>query len=173
MPPPISAAAPIAPMLARLARALPEGDYLYEPKWDGFRAIAHARDGRGDLRSRHARPLARHFPEVAAAIAPLGRAVLDGEIGVMGRGGLDFPALLARIHPAASRVERLAAEDPLVSARVAPRSARARAAPPPRRPLLRGGAGPPARASGEGRRRADRTIDMIPHPWFVLPSCSR
>jgi ATP-dependent DNA ligase len=112
MPSPIAAAAPIAPMLARLSRALPEGDYLYEPKWDGFRAIAHARDGRVDLRSRHGRPLARYFPEVVAAVAPLGRVVLDGEIVVAGRAGLDFPALLARVHPAASRVERLARETP-------------------------------------------------------------
>jgi ATP-dependent DNA ligase len=96
-------------MLAQLARELPEGDYLYEPKWDGFRALA-LRDGATvDIRSRHGRPLARYFPEVVEALRaqPCERFVLDGEILAT-----PFPALMARLHPAASRVERLRAETP-------------------------------------------------------------
>src|SRR5215211_543660 len=96
-------------MLARLARELPVGDYFYEPKWDGFRALA-ARDGEDvDLRSRHGRPLARYFPEVVDALLaqPAETFVLDGEIVAH-----PFPALMARLHPAASRVERLARETP-------------------------------------------------------------
>lgn len=94
-------------MLARLARELPRGDYLYEPKWDGFRALAFVAAGEVDLRSRHGRPLARYFPELLPALAALGDAVLDGEIVVE-----PFAALMARLHPAASRVERLARETP-------------------------------------------------------------
>jgi ATP-dependent DNA ligase len=102
------------PMLARLQRELPHGDYLYEPKWDGFRCLAF-RDGDGvDLRSRHDRPLARYFPEVAAALRelPAERMVLDGELVIAGEQGFDFGALMGRIHPAASRVERLSTEAP-------------------------------------------------------------
>jgi len=100
------------PMLARLARELPEGDWLYEPKWDGFRCLAFVERGAVDLRSRHGRPFTRYFPELAGALSPLGDAALDGEVVVAGAGGLDFGALLQRLHPAASRVERLARETP-------------------------------------------------------------
>ncbi|MFL5264626.1 MAG: ATP-dependent DNA ligase [Anaeromyxobacteraceae bacterium] len=100
------------PMLARLARELPSGGFLYEPKWDGFRCVATISRGAVDLRSRHGRPFARYFPEIVAALAPLGDAVLDGEIVVAGAGGFDFAALLSRLHPATSRVERLARETP-------------------------------------------------------------
>jgi ATP-dependent DNA ligase len=95
-------------MLARRADALPAGDYLYEPKWDGFRCLAFRSGGHVDLRSRHDRPLARYFPELAAALRALPdeRAVLDGEIVVSGSDGFDFDAL------AASRVERLSGETP-------------------------------------------------------------
>jgi len=102
---------PVAPMLARLARELPVDGYLYEPKWDGFRCLAF-RDGHElDLRSRNQRPLARYFPEIVEALLDLEerRFVLDGELVVE---GLGFEALLARLHPAASRVERLRAETP-------------------------------------------------------------
>lgn len=100
-------------MLARLARELPRGDYLYEPKWDGFRCLAFC-DGDGiDLRSRHGRELARYFPELVEALAAVRRDfALDGEILAAGPSGFDFPALLARIHPARSRVERLRVETP-------------------------------------------------------------
>lgn len=102
-------------MLARLARELPRGDWVYEPKWDGFRCIAEATADGVDLRSRHGRPLARYFPEVAGAIAQLAtaaRVVLDGEIVIQRSSGFDFAALLARTHPSPSRVARLAAETP-------------------------------------------------------------
>jgi ATP-dependent DNA ligase len=107
-------------MLARLARELPIGDYLYEPKWDGFRALAFAW-GQGDtalaeLQSRHGRPLGRYFPEITealAAVAVPGRElVVDGEIVIAGPAGFDFAALMMRIHPAGSRVARLRAEAP-------------------------------------------------------------
>ena len=107
-------APPLTPMLARLARALPVGDYVYEPKWDGFRCLAF-REGSGiDLRSRNGRPLARYFPEVAEALLelPQERFALDGELVVAREEALDFVALMARLHPAASRVERLRRETP-------------------------------------------------------------
>jgi ATP-dependent DNA ligase len=103
----------IAPMLARLARELPEGGYAYEPKWDGFRCLAFAAPGEVDLRSRHGRPLARYFPELAPALGGLPRpAVIDGEIVAAAPGGGAFAALLSRLHPSASRVARLARETP-------------------------------------------------------------
>jgi len=106
---------PVSPMLAKPARDLPVSNGLiYEPKWDGFRCVAF-RDGDDvELGSRNERPLTRYFPEVVAALlenTPQ-RCVLDGEIVIVSGSGLDFEALLQRIHPAASRVERLAAETP-------------------------------------------------------------
>jgi ATP-dependent DNA ligase len=106
---------PVAPMLAKLKEAMPVGEgWLYEPKWDGFRAIVF-RDGDELLiASRDKKPLDRYFPELAGplkAALPV-RCVVDGEIVVAAEGGLDFDALLLRIHPAASRVKMLAAEHP-------------------------------------------------------------
>jgi ATP-dependent DNA ligase len=101
-------------MLARLVRDLPEGDYVFEPKWDGFRALIF-RDGEHvDVRSRNDRPLARYFPEVVEAVRSIvePRFVLDGEIVVVGPRGLDFAALMARLHPAATRVAQLRNETP-------------------------------------------------------------
>src|SRR4051794_34282739 len=110
----VSDAAPVAPMLARLARTLPREGHVYEPKWDGFRCLAATRTGEVTLWSRHGRPLARYFPELVAALAGLeaARWRLDGEILVRAGGRWDFPALMARLHPAASRVEELAAVTP-------------------------------------------------------------
>ncbi|HEX2111661.1 MAG TPA: ATP-dependent DNA ligase [Gaiellaceae bacterium] len=105
---------PLAPMLARLARELPRGGYLYEPKWDGFRALVF-RDGEEiDIRSRHGRPLARYFPELVEGVDALAvaRFVGDGEIVAAEPSGAYFAALMARLHPAASRVERLRRETP-------------------------------------------------------------
>jgi ATP-dependent DNA ligase len=104
---------PLPPMLARLARELPP-DLLYEPKWDGFRCIAFCDNGEIDLRSRNDRPLARYFPELVSAFErlPERRIVLDGELVVPAAGGFDFTALLSRLHPAQSRVERLTRETP-------------------------------------------------------------
>jgi len=104
---------PVAPMLARLVRELPAGTWHFEPKWDGFRALAFRDGGDVDLRSRHDRRFARYFPEVAEAVRALDVDVaLDGELVVVREGRLDFAALMARLHPARSRVERLAREMP-------------------------------------------------------------
>jgi ATP-dependent DNA ligase len=106
---------PLAPMLSSASDALPEGDgWLFEPKWDGFRTLVF-RDGDDILlQSRDEKPMNRYFPEL---IVPLTaalpeRCVVDGEIVIVGAGGLDFEALLLRIHPAASRVRLLAAQAP-------------------------------------------------------------
>jgi len=102
-------------MLAKAARSLPERDGLvYEPKWDGFRSIVF-RDGEElELASRNERPLTRYFPELTTPLLDglPERCVLDGEIVIVSPSGLDFDALLQRIHPAASRIARLAAETP-------------------------------------------------------------
>jgi ATP-dependent DNA ligase len=106
---------PVEPMLAKAADALPDGDgWLYEPKWDGFRALVF-RDGASVyLQSRELKPLDRYFPELAAPLAANlpERCVVDGEIVIAGPSGLDFEALLLRIHPAASRVKLLAEQSP-------------------------------------------------------------
>ena len=101
-------------MLARLERELPRDGYLYEPKWDGFRCLVFREGDDVDLRSRHDRPLARYFPEVVEGVlrVPEQRFALDGELLARRDGVLDFPSLLGRIHPAASRVERLRREAP-------------------------------------------------------------
>ncbi len=106
---------PVAPMLAKLARQLPEADDLvYEPKWDGFRCIVFRDGDEVELGSRNERPLTRYFPELLEPLraALPARAVVDGEIVIAGGKGLDFDALLQRIHPAASRVELLAGTTP-------------------------------------------------------------
>ncbi|WP_322796230.1 ATP-dependent DNA ligase [Tepidiforma sp.] len=106
----------IAPMLAKAADAIPGGEgWLYEPKWDGFRAIVTwASAGEPFLQSRDLKPLGRYFPELVEGLARAlpGPAVLDGEIVIMGPRGLDFDALQQRVHPAASRIARLAQETP-------------------------------------------------------------
>jgi ATP-dependent DNA ligase len=107
---------PLEPMLAKPSNGLPEGDgWLYEPKWDGFRAIVF-RDGKELLtQSRDLKPLDRYFPELAEPLlaALPERCVLDGEVVIVGQdAALDFDALLIRIHPAASRVKMLAEQSP-------------------------------------------------------------
>jgi ATP-dependent DNA ligase len=101
-------------MLAKLAEQLPTGPFLYEPKWDGFRAIVFRRGPELFIQSRDLRPLDRYFPELhAALLAGLpDDCVVDGEIVIATRRGLDFDALQLRLHPAASRVAKLAAETP-------------------------------------------------------------
>jgi ATP-dependent DNA ligase len=105
---------PIEPMLARISNEIPAGDYLYEPKWDGFRAIVFRDDTDLYIQSRDLRPLDRYFPELHDVLirrlpTP---CVLDGEIVIAGPRGLDFDALQLRLHPAASRVAKLAKERP-------------------------------------------------------------
>jgi ATP-dependent DNA ligase len=106
---------PLEPMLAKPSNGLPEGDgWLFEPKWDGFRAIVF-RDGDEVLiQSRDLKPLDRYFPELAAPIRASfpERCVVDGEVVISKGGELAFEALLLRIHPAASRVKMLAEESP-------------------------------------------------------------
>lgn len=106
---------PIAPQLARSAKELPEGEgWCYEPKWDGFRMLAF-RDGPDVyLQSRGKKQMNRYFPEVVEQIQAMApkRVVLDGEVVVIRDGIQEFDLLSQRIHPAASRVERLAAETP-------------------------------------------------------------
>jgi ATP-dependent DNA ligase len=106
---------PLEPLLAKPSNGLPEGDgWLFEPKWDGFRAIVF-RDGDEVLiQSRDLKPLDRYFPELAAPIRASfpDRCVVDGEVVISKGGELDFEALLLRIHPAASRVKMLAEESP-------------------------------------------------------------
>jgi ATP-dependent DNA ligase len=108
---------PLAPMEARHVAALPDGPgWQYEPKWDGFRAIVFKDEADVFISSRGELPFARYFPELVEAAAKLStdRAILDGEIVVFTADGkaLDFDALLQRIHPAESRVRRLARETP-------------------------------------------------------------
>ena len=101
-------------MLAKISEQLPAGDFLYEPKWDGFRALVFRGDDDVYIQSRDLRPLDRYFPELHdALIAGLPRGcVVDGEIVIATARGLDFDALQLRLHPAASRVAKLAAETP-------------------------------------------------------------
>jgi ATP-dependent DNA ligase len=102
---------PLLPQLARSAAELPEGEgWLYEPKLDGFRAVVFVDGDDIHVQSRNGKPLGRYFPELRF---PTARLVLDGEIVIRAPGGgEDFEGLQGRIHPAASRIERLAAEQP-------------------------------------------------------------
>ena len=105
---------PVKPMLARAVDRIPEGDLAFEPKWDGFRCIVFRDGDEIELGSRNERPLTRYFPEL---LEPLtaglpDKAVIDGEIVVrLDDDRLGFDALQQRIHPARSRVDRLADED--------------------------------------------------------------
>jgi ATP-dependent DNA ligase len=107
---------PVAPMLAKAVDQIPDGPYSFEPKWDGFRSIIFRDAGEVEIGSRNERPMTRYFPElVAAVLANLPeRCVVDGEIvGPDAEGRrMDFDALLPRIHPAATRVDLLAAQTP-------------------------------------------------------------
>src|SRR5882762_5130051 len=107
---------PVEPMLAKIADAIPGGDFLYEPKWDGFRAIVFRGPAKDDvfIQSRDLRPLDRYFPDLHAVFLeqlPSG-VVVDGEIVMPTDHGLDFGGLQMRLHPAASRVEKLAKASP-------------------------------------------------------------
>ena len=105
---------PVKPMLAKAVRDLPTGEMWFEPKWDGFRCVVFRDGDEIELGSRNERPLTRYFPELFDPLraALPDRCVVDGEIVIAGSDGLDFDALLQRIHPAESRVNRLAAETP-------------------------------------------------------------
>jgi ATP-dependent DNA ligase len=106
---------PVEPMLAKIATTLPDGEgVLYEPKWDGFRAIVFRGEGCAYIQSRELRPLDRYFPDVHEAVLTHlpDHCVVDGEIVIATPRGLDFDALQMRLHPAASRVEKLARVTP-------------------------------------------------------------
>lgn len=108
---------PISPMLARSATAIPEGDFGYEPKWDGFRCLIVVDDGRVELASRGKKPLTRYFPELVDVARTLpDRCVIDSEVvvrtGDVGHERLSWDQLTARIHPAESRVRMLAESTP-------------------------------------------------------------
>jgi ATP-dependent DNA ligase len=105
---------PVAPMLAKAVTEIPVGQYVYEPKWDGFRCIVFRDGDEVELGSRNGRPLTRYFPEVVEAVRAClpTRCVLDGEVVVAGPAGLDFDLLSQRIHPADSRVRMLAETTP-------------------------------------------------------------
>jgi ATP-dependent DNA ligase len=106
---------PLAPMEAVTVDDIPVGDeWQYEPKWDGFRCLAFRRGKQVDLQSKSGKPLTRYFPEVAAELARLkaGSFVLDGEIVIPIGSRLSFNDLLMRIHPAESRIRKLAQQTP-------------------------------------------------------------
>lgn len=149
---------PIEPMLARIAEAIPaDGAYLYEPKWDGFRAIVF-RDGAGVyIQSRDLKPLDRYFPELhdALGVALPEDCAVDGEIVIATPRGLDFGALQMRLHPAASRVARLARETPasFVAFDV----------------LAEGGRDVRGLAQAERRARLERLLDGAAPPVHLTP----
>jgi ATP-dependent DNA ligase len=106
---------PFPPMEARTAAKIPTGEgWLFEPKWDGFRCLAFRKGGEVLLQSKACQPLGRYFPELVAGLAalPVKTFVLDGEIVIRRDGQLAFDDLLQRIHPAESRIRKLAAETP-------------------------------------------------------------
>lgn len=106
---------PFPPMEAEPVPEIPSGfEWQYEPKWDGFRCLAFRDGARVDLQSKAMQPLARYFPEIVSALSALRPQlfVVDGEIVIPVEGGLSFDDLLQRIHPAESRVNRLAREHP-------------------------------------------------------------
>ncbi len=106
---------PYPPAEAKSVISLPhESGWLYEPKWDGFRCVAFRQGDEVVLQSKAGQPLGRYFPEIVAALLalPASKFVLDGEIVIRSGAGLDFDALLQRIHPAASRIQRLSQETP-------------------------------------------------------------
>ena len=145
-------------MLAKIADELPRAEgYLFEPKWDGFRAIVFRNGDDAYIQSRDLRPLNRYFPELERALAqalPKG-CVIDGEIVVTGPRGLDFDALQQRLHPAASRVARLAQETPasFVAFDL----------------LVAGGKSTMELPQAERRVRLERLLGQIPKPVYLTP----
>jgi ATP-dependent DNA ligase len=106
---------PVAPMLAKRVDEIPtEGAWIFEPKWDGFRALVFRDRDELQIQSRDLKPLDRYFPEVVETLREQlpEKCVLDGEVVIAGAGGLDFEALQLRLHPAATRVKLLSKEIP-------------------------------------------------------------
>ncbi|NUZ08225.1 ATP-dependent DNA ligase [Piscinibacter koreensis] len=152
--------APVEPMLAKVADELPaDGNVLFEPKWDGFRAIVfRPADGEVSIQSRDLRPFDRYFPELRAALAnalPAG-CVVDGEIVIVTSHGLDFDALQQRLHPAASRVAKLAVATP-ASFVVFDL-------------LVEGGASLFERTQAERRARLEQLLESAAPPLYLTPA---
>jgi ATP-dependent DNA ligase len=149
---------PIEPMLAKIADGLPQTDgFLFEPKWDGFRALVFRNGADAYIQSRDLRPLNRYFPELEKALAqalPRG-CVIDGEIVVVTGTGLDFDALQQRLHPAASRVARLARDTP--AAFVAFDL------------LAAGGRSTMELPQSERRTRLERLLGQVDKPLYLTP----
>jgi ATP-dependent DNA ligase len=148
---------PLAAMEARVRERIPrEPGWAYEPKWDGFRALAWG-GPQPRLDSRNRKPLLRYFPELGAALRQLpDGAVVDGEIVLVAGGRTDFDALQQRIHPAASRISKLAEETPAELVAFD----------------LLGVAGEDLRARGFAARRTRLAAlaDDLAHPWHLTPS---
>jgi ATP-dependent DNA ligase len=106
----------LEPMEAKLVERLPEGDWQYEPKWDGFRCLAFRAGDEIELKAKSGKPLARYFPEMVAVLARLRETcfVLDGELAIVGGGEFSFDALLQRIHPAETRIRLLSNRTPAI-----------------------------------------------------------
>ena len=104
-------------MLAKRVDALPPGEeWIFEPKWDGFRGLALRNGEQLELRAKSGKPLGRYFPEMAAVLRglPPSRFVLDGELAIPVGETFSFDALQMRLHPAESRIKKLAAETPAI-----------------------------------------------------------
>ena len=147
------------PMLSAPADLIPAGDsWEYEPKWDGFRTLVFRDGDEVELVSRGGRPMTRYFPELPPAFRGLReqKVVLDGELVVVGKGGLDFGALQQRIHPADSRVRMLSAGDAGLVRRVR------RARPTARRTCGR-------LPLGERRKRLEALLKGVKSPIFLTP----
>src|ERR1051326_1063365 len=108
---------PLAPMETKSAEEIPGGgNWQYEPKWDGFRCIAFRDGGDVYLQSKAGQPLARYFPDIVEALkqSPAKKFVIDGELAIPVKGALSFDELQLRLHPAASRVAKLAKANPAI-----------------------------------------------------------
>ena len=146
------------PMLSAPAESIPKGgSWEYEPKWDGFRTLVFRDGDKVELVSRGSRPMTRYFPEVLPAFRSLksDKLVLDGELIVVGEGGLNFGALQQRIHPADSRVRMLSAATPawFVAFDL----------------LAEGDADLRAQPLGERRKRLERLLKGVKPPIFLTP----
>jgi ATP-dependent DNA ligase len=151
--------APRTPMEAKVNDDLPAGGWAYEPKWDGFRVLAWSADAAGQVRldSRNQKPLLRYFPELQAALEQLpGATVVDAEVVAVRGGALDFDTLSERIHPAASRIQRLSRETPaeLVAFDL----------------LAAGGRDLRGEAFRERRRLLEELAGDLDAPWHLTPS---
>jgi ATP-dependent DNA ligase len=146
------------PMLSAPGEGIPKGDgWTYEPKWDGFRTLVFRDGDKVELVSRGARPMTRYFPEVLPAFRKLraDKVVLDGELIVVGAGGLDFGALQQRIHPADSRVRMLSEATPAwyVAFDI----------------LAEGGADLRSEPLGKRRKRLESLLKGVKQPIFLTP----